>query len=57
MNLVDGSATCETEKEAAHGVGAGYVGAQATPWVTAPRREGENFADCVGRESKEEEFG
>jgi hypothetical protein len=48
MGLVERSAPSETEKRIVHGVGVGYVGAPATPVVTAP---------TVGRERNEENFG
>jgi hypothetical protein len=37
LNLVEGSASSEAEKEAAHGLRAGYVGAPTTPGVIAHR--------------------
>jgi hypothetical protein len=36
LNLVEGSAPCEAEKEAVHGVAAADMGAPATPGVMAP---------------------
>jgi hypothetical protein len=38
VDIVEGSATSEVEKEAAYGVRTGYVGAPATPGVMAHRR-------------------
>jgi hypothetical protein len=37
FELVEGSAPSEAEKEATHGVKAGYVGAPVTPGVMAQR--------------------
>jgi hypothetical protein len=65
MDLVGGSATSEVEKEAAHAVRAGYVGALATPRVTDPtverererergRERKQTLDDCVRRGRKRE---
>jgi hypothetical protein len=39
MDIVEGSAPFEVEKEDAHGVRVRYVGAPATPGVMAHRRK------------------
>jgi hypothetical protein len=39
LDIVDGSAPSEAEKEDAHGIRAGYVGAPATPGVMAHHRK------------------
>jgi hypothetical protein len=57
LELVESSAPSEAEKEAAHGVRAGYVGAPATPGVMAPhcwREGGGRERERVKRKDNEE---